>query len=80
MFKVLVASAFAAKSSFPSFSMFHAHCEITAELKQPCDQVYSSINDFVQQNKDTASPAGTYKLKEETPSDYVWSTRLTANK
>ena len=80
MFKVLLASALADKSGFPGFSMFHAHCEIHATLKQPCDQVYSQVNDFVQQNKDTASPPGTYKLKEEKPSDYVWSTRLTANK
>ena len=31
-------------------------------------------------NKDTANPPGTYKLKEQAKDDYVWAVRTTANK
>ena len=77
----IISGALAAltQDQFPAFDRFHAHCEIHANLKQNCTYVLNRVNEFVQQNKDTAVPKGYYRLKEEKPNAFVWSTRMTAN-
>merc|ERR1719223_701536 len=73
----LVASASASK--FPSFDMFHAKCELkSATCDMSCDDFIKGVQDFVANNKDPASPPGTYTLKEQ-GSGYLWSQRKTAN-
>ena len=78
-FAALAAVASADKSSFPGFDSFHAHCEITLTADKACGDVYNAIADVIANDKDTASPPGHYKTKEQKENDYVWSTRLTAN-
>merc|ERR1712046_258838 len=59
--------------------MWHAKCELkSATCDMSCDDFIKGVQDFVANNRDPASPPGTYTLKEQ-GSDYVWSQRKTAN-
>ena len=64
---------------FPGFDMFHAHCELTMTVNKPCSEVYTSVDDIVVNNKDTASPSGTYKPHDKMENEFVWAVRTTAN-
>ena len=75
----LAATASALKGSFPGFDSFHAHCQITVPSTKSCADIYGSIVDVVDNNKDTASPAGKYVEHEKDENDYVWAVRTTAN-
>ena len=60
-------------SDFPKFDLFHANCEMSTTITGSCDDVWKALSTTI---KTMADPAqGTYKLKEESTSDYVWTTR-----
>ena len=68
----------AAKTEFPAFDTFHAHCEMSHIIKQDCQNVYPVLDSTL---KNFADPArGTYTIKEDALNDYVWTTRLTSGK
>ena len=84
MLKKLLASATSLSltdpSQFPAFDSGHSHCELTMTVNKACSEVWNQVNEIVEDNKDPASPPGTYKPYEKEKNEYVWATRLTANK
>ena len=67
-------------TTWPDSNFGHAHCGLMVHINQSCDKVYSSIIDFVDNNKDPASPQGTYRHFSREENKSVWTVRETANK
>ena len=61
-------------SSFPSFSMFHAHGEMTTTFATPCSNLNTVFGTELNAFKDPAG--GAYKKVQETD-NYFWFTRTT---
>ena len=78
----LAVISLADQADFPKDDSFHADCHVSAVFQATCDQVYLKMDANIRSyNKDSTSPSkGVYTLKEESPNDYIWSTRLTKNK
>ena len=78
--KTIVASsmlllAAAKKSDFPSFDLFHTHCQMDFTYDTDCDSAYKQIDATVKGFAKTDPAQGHYTMKEEGSDDYVWSVR-----
>ena len=63
----------ATQAGFPSFDSFHAHCELTVDVKASCADVKTNIHKMV--NTPNLDPAnGFYHPKSEGDS-MIWATR-----
>mmetsp|Transcript_36515 Transcript_36515/g.26588 ORF Transcript_36515/g.26588 Transcript_36515/m.26588 type:complete len:160 (-) Transcript_36515:78-557(-) len=83
--KFVIALAFALvaadKSDFPTHNSGHAHCSLSADFAESCDEVYDAIDANIAAwgSAETSPAGGLYRLYEESTDDYIWTTRLTAN-
>ena len=77
----IAAFATADDHGFPSDSMFHASCHLTATLPSTsCADAKTKADQLIKDNVDTDSQyKGTMAIKDE-GDDWIWSTRLTYNK
>ena len=80
-YQLAVATVVASASSqFPAFDDKHAHCSMRIHSGKPCSDIFKTITNVVDNNKDTASPPGTYRPKSRSTKDnYVWAVRQTAD-
>ena len=77
-FTALAFVATASAKSFPSFDLFHAHCEFETVSDKSCAETYSTLQGVLSSFTDPAR--GTYTMAAETENKTLWYTRLTSGK
>jgi len=80
-FTALIATVSATAAKFPRFDHLHADCQATATFDNTeCSVLYAELDTEIRSWAVSAPDSGSYIVKEESASDYIWSTRLTGGK